>query len=40
MGLPRLVACDLDGTLVARDNRLSRPVRKAVANDSSDWSEF
>jgi Cof subfamily protein (haloacid dehalogenase superfamily) len=36
---PRLVACDLDGTLVARDNELSRPVRKAVqrALDAGVW---
>ena len=35
----RLVACDLDGTLIARDNRLSRPVRKAVerALDAGVW---
>ena len=36
---PRLVACDLDGTLIARDNQLSRPVRKAVqrALDRGIW---
>jgi Cof subfamily protein (haloacid dehalogenase superfamily) len=38
-GSARLVACDLDGTLIARDNRLSRPVRKAVARalDAGIW---
>jgi Cof subfamily protein (haloacid dehalogenase superfamily) len=29
--LPRLIACDLDGTLIARDNQLSVPVAAAVA---------
>jgi Cof subfamily protein (haloacid dehalogenase superfamily) len=35
----RLIAADLDGTLIARDNRLSRPVRKAVqrALDAGIW---
>lgn len=28
---PKLVACDLDGTLIARDNRLSDRVEEAVA---------
>ena len=35
----KLVACDLDGTLIAADNRVSRPVRKAVerALDAGIW---
>lgn len=36
---PRLVACDLDGTLIARDNRLSERVAAAVerAIDAGVW---
>lgn len=37
--LPQLVACDLDGTLIARDNRLSARVAEAVqhALDAGVW---
>jgi Cof subfamily protein (haloacid dehalogenase superfamily) len=37
--LTRLVACDLDGTLLGYDGRISRPVRKAVerALDAGIW---
>lgn len=39
MARPQLVACDLDGTLLGADGRVSRPVRKAVerALDAGIW---